>query len=116
MRFVSIIFTIILFVLALGLALSNTQPTDLRFFTSGDEYFLRLPLVVLLVCFFIVGVAVGMLSGLPSWLCQKREILRLRRQVRTLEERKDAEAVRSVQKSLPALPAVAQNAPRLSPR
>ncbi len=89
MRLVSLLFTLVLFLVALGLALSNTQATELRFFMTGDQVLLRLPLVILLLGFFIVGVAVGMSTGLPAWLRQKREITRLRRQIRQLEAQSD---------------------------
>lgn len=86
MRFVSIIFTIALFLVALGLALSNTQTTELRFFATGPEPLLSVPLVILLLGFFLVGVAFGMLTGLPSYLRQQAELIRLRRQLKKVNE------------------------------
>jgi len=82
MRFVSLIFTLLLFLVALGLALSNTQSTDLRFFATGDEPLVTLPLVILLLGFFLIGVAFGMLTGLPSYLRQQAELIKLRRQLK----------------------------------
>ena len=86
MRFVSLIFTLLLFLVALGLALSNTQPTDLRFFASGEEPLMTLPLVILLLGFFLIGVAFGMLTGLPSYLRQQAELIKLRRQLKKINE------------------------------
>lgn len=88
MRFVSLIFTLLLFLVALGLALSNTQPTDLRFFAAGEEPLITLPLVILLLGFFLIGVAFGMLTGLPSYLRQQRELIKLRRQVKKMSDGK----------------------------
>jgi len=86
MRFVSLIFTLLLFLVALGLALSNTQSTDLRFFATGEEPLLTLPLVILLLGFFLIGVAFGMLTGLPSYLRQQAELIKLRRQLKKINE------------------------------
>ncbi len=88
MRFVSIFFTIALFIVALGFALSNTQMTELRFFLTGEEPLLNVPLVILLLGFFLIGVAFGMLTGLPSYLRHKAELMSLRRQLRKLQEAK----------------------------
>ncbi len=85
MRFVSIFFTIALFLVALGLALSNTQVTELRFFAM-QEPLISVPLVILLLGFFLVGVSFGMLTGLPSYLRQQTELRRLRKQIRILNE------------------------------
>ena len=86
MRVLSILFTLLLFLIALGLALSNTQLTELRFFLFGDDAVLRAPLVILLLMFFIVGVAFGMVTGLPSYLRQRSELARMRRQVKRLQD------------------------------
>ncbi len=102
MRFVSIFFTIALFIVALGFALSNTQMTELRFFLTGTEPLLAVPLVILLLGFFLVGVAFGMLTGLPSYLRQKAELMRLRRQLRKLEEARAAAAAATPIVSPPA--------------
>lgn len=85
MRFVSIFFTIALFLVALGLALSNTQVTELRFFAM-QEPLVSVPLVILLLGFFLIGVSFGMLTGLPSYLRQQTELRRLRKQIRKLNE------------------------------
>ena len=86
MRFVSLIFTLLLFLVALGLALSNTQSTDLRFFATGEEPLVTLPLVILLLGFFLIGVAFGMLTGLPSYLRQQAELIKLRRQLKKFND------------------------------
>ena len=85
MRFVSIFFTIALFIVALGLALSNTQVTELRFFAM-QEPLISVPLVMLLLGFFLIGVTFGMLTGLPSYLRQQAELRRLRKQIKKLNE------------------------------
>ncbi|MGH1357433.1 MAG: LapA family protein [Burkholderiaceae bacterium] len=86
MRLVSIFFTIALFLVALGLALSNTQTTELRFFAMGEEPLISVPLVILLLGFFLIGVTFGMLTGLPSYLRQQAELRKLRKQIKKHNE------------------------------
>jgi len=66
----------ILFLLLLGFAVKNDQPIVLRYF-FGYEW--GASLVVILLCFFAAGVAIGVLSMLASMLYQRRELAALRR-------------------------------------
>jgi putative membrane protein len=74
------IFNFVLFLIALGFALANTEPAVLRFF-AGDLSW-RAPLVIFLLIFFAAGVLVGLLAAVPSWFRQRREIARLTRELR----------------------------------
>jgi uncharacterized integral membrane protein len=69
-----------LFLAALGFALSNTGITELRFF--GVDLVWRAPLVVFLLGFFVAGVALGFAGVVPTLFRQRRELSRLRREVR----------------------------------
>ncbi|MGB7184353.1 MAG: LapA family protein [Burkholderiaceae bacterium] len=89
MRVVSIALTILLFLVALGLALVNTQPAELRFFPFGEDALLTAPLVVWLCAFFMLGVAVGLFGAMPAWI---RLRLRIRRAEKQLEVMRDAAA------------------------
>lgn len=80
MRIVSWIFRAALFLAALGFALSNTAVTELRFF--GVDLVWRAPLVIFLLAFFGAGAALGLLAVVPTLFRQRREIGRLRREVR----------------------------------
>ena len=79
MRFLSWLLRAVLFVIALGFALSNTRITELRFF--GFDFVWSAPLVVFLLIFFVAGLVVGLVAVVPTWYRQRREISRLRRQV-----------------------------------
>ncbi len=79
MKLLAWIFRVLLFMVALGFALSNTELTELRFF--GVEFVWRAPLVVFLLGFFIAGVALGIVGVIPALFRQRREIGRLRRQL-----------------------------------
>jgi uncharacterized integral membrane protein len=80
MRVVSWIVRAVLFLAALGFALSNTAVTELRFF--GVDLVWRAPLVIFLLAFFGAGAALGLLAVVPTLYRQRREIGRLRREVR----------------------------------
>jgi putative membrane protein len=84
MRLISWLFRILLFVVALGFALSNTGVTELRFF--GVELVWRAPLVIFLLVFFAAGALLGLLGVVPTWFRLRREISRLRRELRVAEK------------------------------
>ncbi|MBN9427996.1 MAG: LapA family protein [Burkholderiales bacterium] len=80
MRVVTWLFNLVLFVLALGFALSNTDSIDLRFMPGGLQW--RAPLVVFLLIFLAAGVVLGLLAAGPSLFRQRREIARLNKELR----------------------------------
>ncbi len=80
MRVVTWLFNLILFLLALGFALSNTGSVELRFM-FGDLAW-RAPLVVFLLVFLLAGVVLGLLAAVPSLYRQRREIARLGTELR----------------------------------
>ncbi len=92
MRVVAWIFNLLLFLIALGFALSNTTVTELRFFLFGDDVAWRAPLVIFLLLFFVAGAVVGLLAAFPSYFRNRRELSRLRRELR-LREARDNEPV-----------------------
>jgi putative membrane protein len=67
-----------LFVLLLGFAVKNDQPVVLKYF-FGYEW--QASLVVILLCFFTVGVLIGVLAMLSSMFRQRRELAALRREL-----------------------------------
>ena len=79
MRFLSWLLRAVIFIVALGFALSNTRITELRFF--GFDFVWSAPLVVFLLIFFVSGLVAGLVAVVPTWYRQRREISRLRRQV-----------------------------------
>lgn len=80
MRIVSWIFNFLLFLIALGFALSNTESVDLRFLIGDLSW--RAPLVIFLLVFFAAGVIIGLLAAVPAMFRQRREIARLNRELR----------------------------------
>jgi uncharacterized integral membrane protein len=69
----------VLFLLLLGFAMKNDQPVVLRYF-FGYEW--QTSLVVVLLCFFALGVAIGLLAMLGSMFRQRRELAAVRRELK----------------------------------
>lgn len=68
----------VLFVLLLGFAVKNDQPVVLKYF-FGYEW--QASLVVILLCFFTVGVLIGVLAMLSNMFRQRRELKALQREL-----------------------------------
>lgn len=76
----------VLFIMLFGFAVKNDQPVTLRYF-FGYEW--QTSLVVVLLIFFAAGAVVGVLAMFASLLRQRREITRLKRDVRLKEKLAD---------------------------
>jgi len=68
----------LLFLLLLGFALKNDQPVILRYF-FGYEW--QTSLVVVLLCFFALGVAIGLFAMFASLFSQRRELSAVKREL-----------------------------------
>lgn len=79
MRYLNWVLRALLFILLLGFALKNDQPATLRYF-FGYEW--TSPLVLVILIFLALGAGLGVLSMLPNLLRQRREIARLKRDLR----------------------------------
>ena len=78
MRYLNWLLRAALFIVLLGFALKNDQPVTLSYF-FGFEW--QSSLVIVLLIFFAAGAAVGILAMLVSYLQQRREISRLKRDI-----------------------------------
>jgi len=79
MRYLNWLLRAALFIVPLGFAVKNDQPVTLRYF-FGYEW--QSSLVIVLLIFFAAGTAIGVLAMLASVLRQRREITRLKRDIR----------------------------------
>ena len=79
MRYLNWLLRAALFILLLGFAVKNDQSVTLRYF-FGYEW--QSSLVIVLLIFFAAGTAIGVLAMLASVLRQRREITRLKRDIR----------------------------------
>lgn len=103
--FLRLCVSLILFVAALGFAVSNTTLTELKFF--GLDFYWRAPLVVFLLIFFAAGVAIGLLAVAPTLFKQRREVGKLKKQM------VKAASVAAVEPKPPTADAVAPSMPHL---
>jgi len=79
MRYFDWALRIVLFIVLLGFAVKNDQPVTLHYF-FGYEW--QSSLVVALLLFFAAGTIVGVLAMFSNVLQQRREIARLKRDIR----------------------------------
>jgi putative membrane protein len=80
MRYVSWTLRLLLFVLLFGFALKNSDPVTVRYYL-GVHWEASLALVVLV--FFAVGAVAGAMACFAYIYRQRREILRLRKELRS---------------------------------
>lgn len=78
-----------LFLLLLGFAVKNDQPVVLRYF-FGYEW--QTSLVVLLLCFFTLGVVLGLLAMLGTLFRQRRELATVKRDLQLKSELAEIDA------------------------
>jgi putative membrane protein len=88
MRYLNWIIRVVLFIALLGFAVKNGQPVTLSYF-FGFEW--QSYLVVLLLIFFSVGTAVGVLAMSSRIFQQRREIAALKRAIRAMNKFADKE-------------------------
>lgn len=90
MRFVTRAIWFALFILLLAFAAANTAPATLRFWF---DFAWQAPLVLLLLAFFAAGALFGVAAALGTVMRQRREVLRLRRELRAKAAAREAPAV-----------------------
>lgn len=86
MNYLNWILRAALFIVLLGFAVKNDQPVTLRYF-FGYEW--QSSLVIVLLIFFAAGTAVGVISMLANVLGQRREIARLKRDIKLKDKLTD---------------------------
>lgn len=79
MRYLSWLFGFVLFLLALGFAVKNSDTVVVNYYLG---YQWQAPLVLVLLVSFIGGVAVGVAASLGYLFRQRREIFFLKREMR----------------------------------
>jgi uncharacterized integral membrane protein len=82
----------ILFLLLLGFAVKNDQPVVLRYF-FGYEW--QTSLIIVLLFFFTLGVAIGLLAMLGRLFRQRRELAAVQRELKLKNKLAEADARRS---------------------
>jgi uncharacterized integral membrane protein len=82
----------VLFLLFLGFAVKNDQPVVLRYF-FGYEW--QTSLVVVLLCFFTLGVIIGLLAMVGTLFRQRRELSAVKRELQMKNKLSEIDAQRS---------------------
>ncbi|MYN11848.1 DUF1049 domain-containing protein [Pusillimonas sp. TS35] len=106
MRYLVWLLRLVVFVLVLMFALKNTEPVDVKFF--ADQVITGVPLIVVMLVVFVLGVVLGLLIAAPALLRARREKARLRREISRLEEK-------ARHPSLPAEPAAPETVAPMAP-
>lgn len=88
MRYLVLVFSILLFVAVLGLAVKNAVPVTLHYYL-GLAW--QAPLVVMLLIFFGLGVAAGVSACLGIMVRQRRQMGLLKRELLRLQSGDDAD-------------------------
>jgi len=83
MRYLVWLTRLLVFVVVLMFALKNTQTVAVHFL--ADATLADVPLVVVLLVTFIVGMLLGLLLTVPTALRRRREAARLKREVARLQ-------------------------------
>jgi len=83
MKFIVWLIRVLVFVLLLVLALSNTQTATLNFLAG---YAWSAPLILIGLAFFVVGLLAGLVSSMPAMVRLRMENGRLKRELRVARE------------------------------
>ena len=81
MKFIYPILGIVLCVLLLGFIIKNMQPVELHYYLG---FVWRTPLSLMLLITFLVGVVAGIAVCISSLIKQRRRLIALQRELKTL--------------------------------
>ena len=84
MRYLVWILRLVIFIIVLLFALKNTAPVDVGFF--ADRTFHQVPLIVVMLVAFVLGVVFGLPVAATAVLRKRREAARLRRELARAQE------------------------------
>ncbi|QLG87701.1 LapA family protein [Chitinibacter bivalviorum] len=80
MHYLSWMIKLLVFVVLFGFAMHNAAPIDLHFFLG---YAWNAPLAMILLVFFVIGAAFGILASFGQVIRLRRELVQLRKVSRT---------------------------------
>lgn len=90
MRYLSRLLGLVLFLLALGFAVKNSDPILVRYYLG---YQWQAPLALVVLVFLGAGAVLGVIGSLGFIFKQRREILGLKRELRQKSQLSDSPAV-----------------------
>ncbi|MCB4812012.1 LapA family protein [Methylovorus menthalis] len=83
MRYIYIPLGTLLFIMLLGFALKNSQPAELHYYLG---LIWQAPLSLMLLITFSIGVLAGILACVGVMIKQKRQMMSLRKELKTLNK------------------------------
>ena len=86
MRYLSWLLGLLLFLLALGFAVKNSDAVVVHYYLG---YQWQAPLALVILAFFCAGIAIGMAASLGLIFRKRREILALKREIRARAQAQD---------------------------
>lgn len=90
MRYLVWAVRLVVFVVVLLFALKNTGPVDVHFY--ADTLVANVPLIVVMLASFVVGILFALLAIIPALLRRRREIRRLERDLARLKNVSEAQS------------------------
>ncbi len=85
MRYLVWILRLVVFIVVLMFALKNTGPVDVNFF--ADHVVTGVPLIVVMLAVFVLGIVFGFLIAAPSIFRRRREAGKLKRDIARLQDK-----------------------------
>jgi len=82
MKFIYPVLGIVLCVLMLGFIIKNIEPVELHYYLG---YVWRTPLSLMLLITFLIGVVAGIAICISSLIKQRRRLIALQRELKTLK-------------------------------
>ncbi|HEY9279944.1 MAG TPA: lipopolysaccharide assembly protein LapA domain-containing protein [Eoetvoesiella sp.] len=84
MRYLVWVLRFLVFILVLLFALKNTDPVDVNFY--ADHVVKSVPLIVVMLVVFVLGVVFGLLVTAPAIMRRRREVKKLKRDLARLQD------------------------------
>jgi lipopolysaccharide assembly protein A len=82
MKIIYLIFSFLLFILLLGLAIKNVEPVELHYYLGSIW---RAPLSLMLLVSFFAGTMAGLLICISPLIKQRRRLMALERELKILQ-------------------------------
>ena len=98
LRLLSWVLRAALFLLLLLFALKNTDPVTLKFFFERSW---QVPLVLLLLLFLVGGATLGLIAAMGRLFAERREILALRKELKSLTDSREPSAAKAIEGAPP---------------
>lgn len=98
MKIIFRLFALLLFVIFFGFALKNTDEVVLHLYWNAQT---KSPLILLLLAFFVVGAAMGVLAMTGTVLRYKRELTNQKKLLERLQKKTDVQAMTKTNPPMP---------------